>query len=66
MPLAPQEIRTFFVTSVTAQRRRLFQVERNCLLLIEVLQDNRAKSRIALHAFVLMPDHIQPLADPCA
>jgi putative transposase len=64
MPLAPQEIRTFFVTTVTAQRRRLFQVDRNSLLLIQVLQENRAKSRLKLHAFVIMPDHLHLLLTP--
>jgi putative transposase len=64
MPLAPQEIRTFFVTSVTASRRRLFQVEQNAHLLIDVMQDNRAKSRFQLHAFVIMPDHIHILLTP--
>jgi hypothetical protein len=29
---APQEIRTYFVTTVTANRRRVFQVEANAEL----------------------------------
>ncbi|MEO6815180.1 MAG: transposase [Edaphobacter sp.] len=64
MPLAPQEIRTYFITTVTASRRRLFQVEHNALLLLEVLQDQRNKSRMALHAFVIMPDHVHLLLTP--
>ncbi|SNS36813.1 putative transposase [Granulicella rosea] len=64
MPLAPQEIRTFFVTSVTASRRRLFQVEQNALLLMNVMQENRAKGRFRLHAFVIMPDHIHLILTP--
>jgi putative transposase len=61
MPRAPQEVRTYFITSATASRRRLFQVEQNANLLIEVLQEQRAKDRLQLHAFVIMPDHIHLL-----
>src|ERR1700679_2476241 len=58
MPPAPQDLRTYFVTSVTASRPRLFQVERNATLLMEILQEQRSKSRLQLHAFVIMPEHI--------
>ncbi len=61
---APQEIRTFFVTSVTANRRRLFQVEANANLLLDVLEQNRSKDRFQIHAFVVMPDHIHLLLTP--
>ena len=64
MPHAPQDLRTFFITTVTANRRRLFQVEANAALLLDVLQENRTKCRVALHAFVLMPDHIHLLLTP--
>jgi putative transposase len=64
MPLAPQELRTYFITTVTANRRRLFQVEQNANLFIEVLQDQRTKSRLQLHAFVVMPDHAHLLLTP--
>jgi putative transposase len=64
MPLAPQELRTFFVTSVTASRRRLFQIEQNAALFIEVLQEQRAKHRLQLHAFVVMPDHVHMILTP--
>lgn len=64
MPFAPQEIRTFFVTTNTAGRRRLFQVESNAELLLNVLREDRAKGRYRLHAFVLMPDHIHLLLTP--
>ena len=64
MPLAPQEIRTFFTTSVTSNRRRLFQTERNAELLIRILQDNRQKGRFQLHAYVIMPEHIHLLMTP--
>jgi len=64
MPLAPQEIRTFFVTAVTANRRRLFQVEANASLLLQTFEQNRAKGRMQIHAFVIMPDHIHLLLTP--
>lgn len=64
MPLAPQEIRTFFVTAVTANRRPLFKVESNAQLLITILQENYSKGRLNLHAWVIMPDHIHLLSTP--
>jgi putative transposase len=64
MPLTPQDLRTFFITSVAANRRRLFQVESTALLLMEVLSENRQKGRLALHAFVLMPGHIHLILTP--
>ena len=65
MPLpAPQELRTYFTTAVTANRRRLFQVEANANLLIETLFNYRAQNRFQLHAFVVMPDHLHLLLTP--
>src|SRR5260370_21935733 len=64
MTLAPQELRTYFITTVTANRRRLFQVEQNANLFIEVLQDQRTKNRLQLHALVVMPDHAHLLLTP--
>jgi putative transposase len=64
MPRAPQELRTYFITTVTANRRRLFQVEQNANLFIEVLQAQRIKARLQLHAFVVMPDHAHLLLTP--
>ena len=58
MPLALQELRTYFLTFVTAGRRRLFQVSANPELLLDVLRDNQSKHRLAVHAFVVMPDHV--------
>jgi putative transposase len=63
---APQETRTFFITAVAANRRRLFQTDANANLLIQILDDDRAKGRYQLHAFVLMPDHIHLLLTPAA
>ena len=58
MLLAPQE------TTVTANRRRLFQVESNANILLSVIEQNRSKNRLQIHAFVVMPDHIHLLLTP--
>jgi putative transposase len=52
---------TFFVTTITANRRRLFQVPRNAELFLETLQHYRALGHYKLHAFVVMPDHVHLL-----
>lgn len=62
----PPELRTFFITAVTANRRRLFQTDANANLLLHLLNDDRAKGRYQLHAFVLMPDHIHVILTPAA
>ena len=64
MQRAPQEIRTYFITSVTANRRRLFQIDQNANLFIDILQEQRTRSRLQLHAFVVMPDHTHLLLTP--
>ncbi|KAA6463360.1 transposase [Acidobacteria bacterium AB60] len=64
MHLAPQETRTYFVTTVTAQRRRLFQVAANADLLQSTLLHYHAQNRFLLHAFVVMPDHLHVLLTP--
>ncbi len=64
MERAPQEIRTFFITAFAANRRRLFQTDANATLLLNLLNDDRAKGRYQLHAFVLMPDHLHLLITP--
>jgi putative transposase len=55
---------TFFVTTATYNRRRLFQLEANALLLIDTLQHYRREGNYKLHAFVVMPDHIHLLLTP--
>jgi putative transposase len=62
--LPPQEIRAFFITAVAANRRRLFQTDTNATLLLNLLNEDRAKSRYQLHAVVLMPDHLHLLLTP--
>jgi putative transposase len=64
MRLAPQETRTYFVTAVTAQRRRIFQVTANAELLQETILNYRAQNRFLLHAFVIMPDHFHAILTP--
>ena len=64
MRLAPQEVRTFFVTSVTDGRRALLQSERMAKLLIDVMQENRQKRRLLIHKFVIMPNHFHLLITP--
>jgi putative transposase len=55
---------TYFVTSATFNRRRLFQVAANAELFLEVLQKYRREGHFKLHAFVVMPDHIHLLLTP--
>ena len=64
MQLAPQEIRTFFITSVTSGRKSIFQSARLASLLIDVLKENRDRARFLLHEFVVMPDHFHILLTP--
>jgi putative transposase len=62
--LAPQEIRTYLVTAVTAQRRRIFQVTATAELFEQTLLDYHSQGRFLLHAFVIMPDHFHALITP--
>lgn len=64
MKWAPQESRTYLLTAVTAQRRRLFQVTSNADLFVSAVQENRSQGRFELYAFVVMPDHIHLLLTP--
>ena len=52
---------TFFITAITHNRRRLFQVDKNAQLLLETLQHYRTQGLYKLHAYVVMPDHIHLL-----
>jgi putative transposase len=62
--LAPQETRTYFVTAVTAQRRKLFQVTRTAELLFETIHHYRSQGKFLLHAYVIMPDHFHVILTP--
>lgn len=61
---APQSQRTYLLTFVTANRRRLFQVHDVANLMCEVLQHYRTQGKYLLHAFVVMPEHIHVLVTP--
>jgi putative transposase len=56
--------RTFFITSVTAQRRTLFQRDAASDLLVDVFQHYRSQGKYLLHEFVIVPDHIHVLISP--
>jgi putative transposase len=64
MRRAPQETRTYLLTLVTAQRRRILQVANTAHMMVEHLQEQRRKRRLGLHAFVVMPDHLHLLLTP--
>jgi len=64
MRRAPQEIRTFFVTAVTWQRRSLFRAEPMARLFLDTLARYRNQGRFLIHEFVLMPDHFHLLLTP--
>jgi putative transposase len=57
---------TFFVTTQTHQRRRLFQVEATANLFLDTVQHYRREGHYKLHSFVVMPDHIHLLLTPQA
>jgi putative transposase len=56
--------RTFFITSVTAQRRTLFQRDATADLLVKTLLRYRTQGKYLLHEFVVMPDHLHALITP--
>ena len=56
--------RTFFVTSVTAQRSSMFRREGASGLLVDVLLHYRRQGDYLLHDFVIMPDHLHILITP--
>ena len=56
--------RTFFVTSVTWDRRPLFRSERAATMFVESLFGYRDRGIFQLYEFVLMPDHIHLLLAP--
>ena len=55
---------TFFITTATYNRRRLFQLPANAELFIETLQHYRREGHYKLHAFVVMPDHVHLILTP--
>lgn len=55
---------TYFITSATFNRRRLFQATAHAELFIATLQHYRREGYYKLHAFVVMPDHVHLLLTP--
>ena len=55
--------RTFFITSVAAQRKTLFRDAASDLL-VDVFQHYRGQGKYLLHGFVIMPDHFHALITP--
>jgi putative transposase len=53
--------RVFFTTTKTSMGKRLFQTERNAMLLVDVLRSYVAARKFLLHDFVVMPDHLHLL-----
>jgi putative transposase len=64
--LAPQEVRTFFVSTKTWGGRSILQTERMAELLLDVLRVNREKGRFELHEFVIMRNHLHLILTPAA
>lgn len=56
--------RTFFVTSVTWERRPIFRSDRAAGLFLAVLFGYRDRELFQLYEFVVMPDHIHLLLAP--
>jgi putative transposase len=56
--------RTFFVTSVTWERRPIFRSDRATGLFLETLFGYRDRGIFQLYEFVVMPDHIHMLLAP--
>ena len=56
--------RTFFITSVTAQRRTLFHHPTTADLLIDVVLHYRDQGKYQLHDLVVMPDRFHALITP--
>jgi putative transposase len=55
------DLRTFFVTSSIAGKRRLLQSDGSAKLFIDVLYHYRSQTKFLLHDFVVMPDHFHVL-----
>ena len=61
---APQEQRTFFVTTSCYQRQPIFRSADRAKLMLAVLADNRIKERFLLHEFVIMEEHLHLILTP--
>ena len=59
-----QKLSTYAITILTHQRLRLFQRTETADLMIATLLRYRDQGKFALHAFVVMPDHLHVLITP--
>jgi putative transposase len=57
---------TYAVTTVTYQRRALFQRTASSELLLSILFGYRERRRYRLHGFAIMPEHLHALLTPDA
>ena len=64
IPSRALRLGTFFITTATFNRRRLFQVPANAELFLETLQHYRHAGHFKLHAFVVMPDYVHLIVTP--
>jgi putative transposase len=55
---------TYFVTTQTWQRRRLFDCDELARLLLDTIYRYRSQSKFLLHEFVIMPDHLHLILTP--
>lgn len=69
--IVPEE--TYFITTVTLHRRKVFwheespgwkPIQANCDVVVHNLDFYRQKFRFQLHGYVIMPDHIHLLLTP--
>jgi putative transposase len=61
-PQRKHQAGTFFITTNCWNRRRLFQVDANAQLLLDII--SKYREHYGLHAYVIMPDHIHLLITP--
>jgi len=64
MATVRRTLATYAITILTYQRRSLFQRTERAELMIDTLFRYRDQGRFAVHAFVIMPDHIHVLITP--
>lgn len=64
--IAPQEIRTFFITTISWGRRSIFRTDRMASLLIDVMRDNAIQGRMQIHEFIIMRDHLHAILTPAS
>jgi REP-associated tyrosine transposase len=55
---------TYFITSPTAEHKSFFQVTRNAELLVHVMREYESQGKFAIHAYVVMRDHMDVLITP--